>query len=64
MRGNAIGQAVLVVLLTSACLGNDAAFNSTDPVRPAGSAGLIQWSDPAHTTDLGGGWTARVCEGT
>ncbi len=62
MRRNIIGQAVLVVLLASACLGNDASFRSSDPTRPAGSAGLIQWSDPAHTADLGGGWTARVCD--
>lgn len=62
MRSHTFGV-VLVVLLVTACLGNDAASNSTGSARPAGSAGLIQWSDPAHTADLGGGWTARVCEG-
>ena len=62
MRSNTVGQAVLVLLLACACLGNDASFNNTGPTRPAGSAGIIQWSDPAHTADLGGGWTARVCE--
>ncbi len=62
MQRNVIGALVAVVFM-SACLGNDAASDTVVDPRPAGPAGLIQWDEPDHVANLGGGWTVRACDG-